>query len=36
MDSLFKGIGRVAHCETFVVMRASRKWMRSPDGLDDW
>jgi Lrp/AsnC family transcriptional regulator for asnA, asnC and gidA len=29
-------IGRVTHCETFVVMRSSRKWMFMPDGLDDW
>lgn len=29
-------IGRVTHCETFVVMRSSRKWMSSPDGLEDW
>ncbi len=29
-------IGRVTHCETFVVMRSSRKWMLSPDGLEDW
>lgn len=29
-------IGRVTHCETFVVMRSSRKWMFSPDGLEDW
>lgn len=29
-------IGRVTHCETFVVMRSSRKWMFTPDGLDDW
>lgn len=29
-------IGRVTHCETFVVMRSSRKWMFTPDGLEDW
>jgi Lrp/AsnC family transcriptional regulator, regulator for asnA, asnC and gidA len=29
-------IGRVTHCETFVVMRSSRKWMVTPDGLADW
>ena len=29
-------IGRVTHCETFVVMRSSGKWMFKPDGLDDW
>ncbi len=29
-------IGRVTHCETFVVMRSSRKWMLAPDGLADW
>jgi Lrp/AsnC family transcriptional regulator for asnA, asnC and gidA len=29
-------IGRVTHCETFVVMRASGKWMYMPDGLEDW
>lgn len=29
-------IGRVTHCETFVVMRSSKKWMFMPDGLDDW
>lgn len=29
-------IGRVTHCETFVVMRSSQKWMCNPDGLDDW
>lgn len=29
-------IGRVTHCETFVVMRSSRKWMFNPDGLEDW
>lgn len=29
-------IGRVTHCETFVVMRSSRKWMFKPDGLEDW
>jgi Lrp/AsnC family transcriptional regulator for asnA, asnC and gidA len=29
-------IGRVTHCETFVVMRSSRKWMVPPDGLNDW
>ncbi len=29
-------IGRVTHCETFVVMRASRKWMFKPEGLEDW
>lgn len=29
-------IGRVTHCETFVVMRSSRKWMFTPDGLADW
>ena len=29
-------IGRVTHCETFVVMRSSKKWMFNPDGLDDW
>ena len=29
-------IGRVTHCETFVVMRASRKWLFKPDGLADW
>ena len=29
-------IGRVTHCETFVVMRAGRKWMFMPDGLEDW
>ncbi|BBO68341.1 transcriptional regulator [Desulfosarcina alkanivorans] len=29
-------IGRVTHCETFVVMRSSRKWMFSPDGLEGW
>lgn len=29
-------VGRVTHCETFVVMRASRKWMFMPDGLEDW
>lgn len=29
-------IGRVTHCETFVVMRSSRKWMFSPDGLKEW
>lgn len=29
-------IGRVTHCETFVVMRSSRKWMFAPDSLDDW
>ncbi len=29
-------IGRVTHCETFVVMRSSRKWMFTPDGLQDW
>lgn len=29
-------IGRVTHCETFVVMRSSRKWMFMPVGLEDW
>ena len=29
-------IGRVTHCETFVVMRSSRKWMVTPGGLADW
>jgi len=29
-------IGRVTHCETFLVMRSSRKWMFSHDGLEDW
>ena len=29
-------IGRVTHCETFVVMRSSRKWMFKPNGLEDW
>lgn len=29
-------IGRVTHCETFVVMRSSRKWMFKADGLEDW
>lgn len=29
-------IGRVTHCETFVVMRSSRKWMLAPEGLNDW
>lgn len=29
-------IGRVTHCETFVVMRSSRKWMFMPDGLEEW
>ncbi len=29
-------IGRVTHCETFVVMRSSRKWMVTPEGLDEW
>ena len=29
-------IGRVTHCETFVVMRSSRKWMFTPDGLENW
>ena len=29
-------IGRVTHCETFVVMRSSRKWMLAPQGLEDW
>ena len=29
-------IGRVTHCETFVVMRSSCKWMITPDGLADW
>lgn len=29
-------IGRVTHCETFVVMRSSRKWMFKPEGLEDW
>ena len=26
-------VGRVTHCETFVVMRSSRKWIFLPDGL---
>jgi len=29
-------IGRVTHCETFVVMRSSRKWMLTPNGLKEW
>jgi Lrp/AsnC family transcriptional regulator for asnA, asnC and gidA len=29
-------IGRVTHCETFVVMRSSRKWMITPEGLNEW
>jgi Lrp/AsnC family transcriptional regulator, regulator for asnA, asnC and gidA len=29
-------IGRVTHCETFVVMRSGRKWMLTPDGLQEW
>jgi Lrp/AsnC family transcriptional regulator for asnA, asnC and gidA len=29
-------VGRVTHCETFVVMRARRKWALLPDGLADW
>lgn len=29
-------IGRVTHCETFVVMRAGGKWMLAPEGLADW
>jgi Lrp/AsnC family transcriptional regulator, regulator for asnA, asnC and gidA len=29
-------IGRVTHCETFVVMRSSRKWMLTPNGLKAW
>ena len=29
-------IGRVTHCETFVVMNSSRKWVMLPDGPDDW
>ncbi len=29
-------IGRVTHCETFVVMRSSRKWMLTPKGLKEW
>ena len=29
-------VGRVTHCETFVVMRSSRKWMVTPEGLNDW
>jgi Lrp/AsnC family transcriptional regulator for asnA, asnC and gidA len=29
-------IGRVTHCETFVVMRSEKKWMIPPEGLADW
>ena len=29
-------IGRVTHCETFVVMRSSRKWIVAPEGRKDW
>jgi Lrp/AsnC family transcriptional regulator for asnA, asnC and gidA len=29
-------IGRVTHCETFVVMRASNKWILAPGGLEKW
>ena len=29
-------IGRVTHCETFVVMRSSRKWVLTPNGLKEW
>jgi Lrp/AsnC family transcriptional regulator for asnA, asnC and gidA len=29
-------IGRVTHCETFVVMRSSKKWMLPPSGLKAW
>ena len=29
-------IGRVTHCETFVVMRSSKKWMLPPSGLKEW
>lgn len=29
-------IGRVTHCETFVVMRASKKWLLAPEGLNNW
>lgn len=40
MEDLYKftsvdlpAVGRVTHCETFVVMRSSRKWIFLPDGL---
>jgi Lrp/AsnC family transcriptional regulator, regulator for asnA, asnC and gidA len=29
-------IGRITHCETFVVMHASNKWLLAPKGLDKW
>ena len=29
-------IGRVTHSETFVVMRASNKWLCMPGGLEQW
>ena len=29
-------IGRVTHCESFVVMHASNKWLLAPKGLNKW
>ncbi|HSO19854.1 MAG TPA: Lrp/AsnC family transcriptional regulator [Desulfosarcina sp.] len=29
-------IGRVTHCETFVVMRSRGKWMLAPEGFEKW
>jgi Lrp/AsnC family transcriptional regulator, regulator for asnA, asnC and gidA len=43
MDNLYKftsealpTVGRIIHCETFVVLRSSRKWLYLPEGMDNW